>query len=334
VPTLSTGTLVATVGTNTYLMFADSFVANHGWVVSDVDQADTDADDWTPMVSLAYLLDGAGFIESGSAYITVSKGFRSGGLSEAPSADLEEYEPEEVISTEAGLKFDALDSRLRMNLAVFDLQYEDRQLTTIAVSPQGRIAGATINAKDSWVRGVELESTFLPVENLELTFTGSWYDNDIEEYEDIQLSLTSATTLDPGCAFTLVPGLQSCVIDRSDEDLPRLPEKTLLLAAQYYFQTGIGTIIPRIQYSKKYAVDGCFDRFSCISGDFLHDLEDLSARLTWVSTEGDWQISAYGTNLQDEEQIIGGQPLYDTWGFGGVTYAPPRMYGAEFTYNW
>ena len=27
--------------------------------------------------------------------------------------------------------------------------------------------------------------------------------------------------------------------------------------------------------------------------------------------------------------MIGGQPLYDAWGFGGYAYAPPRMYGAE-----
>jgi iron complex outermembrane receptor protein len=338
---------VLNVASNTYLMLANTFNPVHDWIVSDVDVEDVDSDAWTPLVSVSYALQDVGFIETGSVYLTVSKGFRSGGLSEAPSADLEEFDPEEVISTEVGLKFDALDSRLRANIALFDLAYDDRQLTTIAVSPQGRIAGATINAKESGVRGMEIEGTFLPTEKLELTMSGSWYDDSIDEYEDIQLGINASTASGgafvpsgPNCAASLVTvagvgTVESCIIDRSDERLPRLPESTLMLAAQYYIDTAVGTFVPRLQWSKKYEVDTCFDRQSCVSGDYLNDNEDLSARVMWTSPdEGAWMVTAYMNNIMDEDYVIGGQPLYDAWGFGGYTYAAPRMYGAEVSYRW
>ena len=99
------------------------------------------------------------------------------------------------------------------------------------------------------MRGFELETTFLPVENLELTMSSHWYDDSIDEYEDIQLGINASTA--SGGAFVpsgpeciglrdVVAGVgtvESCIIDRSDESLPRLPERTLMLAAQYYFET-------------------------------------------------------------------------------------------------
>ena len=354
IPTLSTtGTVIPTSGI--FLMPTGTFNTLHDYVQSDYDRDDVDADAWTPLASLSYQMDGMGFIETGAAYVTFSKGFRSGGLSESPTADLEEFDPEEVVSIELGLKFDALDSRLRVNMALFDLQYDDRQLTTIVVSPQGRIAGATVNADKSSVRGFELESTLLPVDNLQFTFNAAWYDGEIEKWTDVQLSLNT-TGIVPGgsssapndvvpapssdaCTISAtrsenVGAVESCIIDRSDENLPRLPEKTFTVATQYFFDTSVGTVIPRLQYSKKFAVDSCFDRISCTSGDFLSDHEDLSARLTWIAREQNWSVAAYVNNITDEDYVIGGQPLYDAWGFGGYVYAAPRMYGAELSYRW
>ena len=45
-------------------------------------------------------------------------------------------------------------------------------------------------------------------------------------------------------------------------------------------------------------------------------------------------MTGYVNNITDEDFVIGGQPLYDAWGFGGYTYATPRMYGAELTFRW
>jgi iron complex outermembrane receptor protein len=102
--------------------------------------------------------------------------------------------------------------------------------------------------------------------------------------------------------------VENCVIDRSDENLPRLPDQIYFAAAQYSWHTELGTITPLIQYSLRKNIDGCFDRASCLAGLYLVDTEELGARLTWESPNSQWRVTAYGNNLTDERTILGGTP--------------------------
>lgn len=304
----------------------------------------------TPTLSLKYLFEGGDFINGGSAYFTVGRGFLSGGISEFPNfldtmdefgninAELVTFEPEEVTNYELGVKMDAWDSRLRLNAALFHTDYENRQLTTIAVNPvTGGPSGVTINAAESTISGLEIESIILPVGRLQITANVAFFEGEIDEYFDTRLSLAEGVA--PGACMG--PGLSmvgpGCVreetIDRSDENLPRLPKRTVFLAAEYMFEGSYGSITPRIQWSKRFDQDGCFERGSCESGLYLRDQEDLSARITWHSPGDRYSIAVYGTNLTEEDHIIGGQPLVDSFGFGGAIPAVPRMYGAELQLN-
>lgn len=314
-----------------------------------ITRGDISNDDWTPMFSLQYLFEGGGFINGGTAYLTYSEGFRSGGLSEGPGNELEEFEPETVTNVELGIKLDAWNNRLRANFALFNADYDDRQLTTIVVNPDnGSIAGRTINAARSTIRGVEAEITLLPVENLQLTLNLALNDGEIKEYEDVQLTLFDITTpveadsLGVGCIDTgqrtrppAAPrGVEQCAIDRSDENLPRLPDQTIFFAAQYFIETDIGTFVPRISYSQKDNIDSCFDRNSCLSGLMVFDHKDVSARLTWLSNDDRWRVALYGSNLTEEDHGVGGTALTDFTGTAGTSATVPRMYGAEFEFTW
>lgn len=304
----------------------------------------------TPTLSLKYLFEGGGFINGGSAYFTIGRGFLSGGISEFPNfldttdefgninAKLVTFEPEEVTNYELGVKVDAWESRLRLNAALFHTDYENRQLTTIAVNPvTGGPSGVTINAKESTISGLEIESTILPVGHLQVTANLAFFEGEIDEYSDTRLSLAEGVA--PGACMG--PGLvmvgPGCVreetIDRSDENLPRLPKRSVFLAAEYAFKGSYGSITPRLQWSKRFDQDGCFERGSCESGLYLRDQEDLSARITWRSADGKYSFAVYGSNLTEEDHIIGGQPLVDSFGFGGTIPAVPRMYGAELQLN-
>ena len=87
---------------------------------------------------------------------------------------------------------DGWDRKLRLNTALFYTDYEDRQLTTVRLNPQtNRPQAALINAKESWIAGIEFEAVVLPVENLQITANVTFNDSDIEEYEDERI--TSAT---------------------------------------------------------------------------------------------------------------------------------------------
>jgi iron complex outermembrane receptor protein len=317
------------------------FVYNPHFDFALADQAREDTSDSavTPMASLQYIFDGEGWINTGSIYLTYSEGFLSGGLSEAPSGALETFKPEEVENWELGFKADFLDRRLRVNAALFYSDYTNRQLTTLVINPvTNSPAPATVNAASSTIKGFELETLWLPMDNLTLTFNMTLNDGDIDEFDDIQITLAdpgSEPAADCQRADLTFVQVDSCPNDRSDENLPRLPEQTYFLAAEYTFVTGVGLLIPRLQASWKFDADYCFDSASCRSGLWLADEQfDLSARLTWVSADEKWVGALYGNNLTEEDYIQGGTPLVESQGVGGFANALPRMYGLELQYRY
>jgi iron complex outermembrane receptor protein len=173
---------------------------------------------------------------------------------------------------------------------------------------------------------------------LQLTANLTFNKGDIAKFDDHRIVATGSN---PGlsCQNIGINGsttrtVDYCVVDRSDEDLPRLPTQIYFAAAQYTFNTEFGTIIPRIQFSFRKDVDNCFDVSSCESGVYKVNQRDVAARLTWASPDKAWSLSAYGNNLTDQRYIIGGTPLVDVTQTAGTVYSDPRMYGVEAHYTW
>ena len=63
--------------------------------------------------------------------------------------------------------------------------------------------------------------------------------------------------------------VMNCPVDRSDENLPRLPDEIYYLSVQYNWETEFGRIIPMLAWSYRTDVDNCFDRASCLSELYL-----------------------------------------------------------------
>jgi len=300
----------------------------------------TDDSKVTPMASIQRTFDSMGFMDFGNAYFTVANGFLSGGISDTvdlATGRVYEFDPEEVWNYELGFKMDAWEQKLRLNTAVFYTDYKDRQLTTVRISPEGRIAGALINAKSSYISGIEFEAVVLPVDNLQLTANITFNESDIEEYDDFQVSVASGPNPPPGCERISVSGagfVDNCPIDRSNENMPRLPDSVFYLAAQYTYEFEYGSVVPMLSWSYRTNLDNCFDASSCLSGIYKVDQEDFTARLTWNSPDRSWRVTAFGNNLTDERYSEGGTPLVDVTSTGGNVYNQPRTYGVEAAYTW
>ena len=334
----------------TFPMGADTFNPDHGFTVAQIGGEDDpladqtqkyDDSKWTPMASIQRNFDAMGFMDSGTLYFTVANGFLSGGITDTTNVAtrrIEDYDPEEVWNYEIGFKMEGWDNKLRLNSALFYNDYEDRQLTTVRINPDtGRIAGALINAESSWIAGVEFEAIVLPIENLQITANLTFNDSDIEDYEDERIfSAVPGDPIPPGC--TNIPvgtgSVNNCAVDRSDEDLPRIPDSIYFLAVQYTFQTEYGDVVPMVSWSYRTNLDNCFDVSSCLSGKYKVDQEDVTARLTWTSPEMNWRVTAYGNNLTDDRYITGGTPLVDVTETAGTIYNLPRTYGIEAAYTW
>ncbi len=338
--TLSSGEVQVLDSTTGLFILADGFDSlkrtDFDYQFVDTKRGKVDNSDWTPMASLQYRFEELGLINRGSVFVTYSEGFLSGGLAEnrdLVTGGVPEYKAETVNNYEIGFKMDALDYRLRVNTAVFYMEYDDRQLTSLRVNPlTGNIAGTTINAKSSTIQGVEIETKYLVAANWALTVNLTFNEGDIKDYDDVRLVVPgSLDTVQDDCEGPLPPGVDVCPVDRSNENLVRLPEAIYYLAVEYNFNASFGTITPSISYSLREDVDNCFDYSSCVSGVYLNDQKDLSARLTWLSPEGFYRITAFGTNIENERYIVGGVPLTDLIETTGVVYSPPRMYGVELS---
>jgi iron complex outermembrane recepter protein len=341
--TLSTGAPATNI-VSTFYAFPDgsnSFNPGHGYVTGNTLSDKIDNSDWNPMGSIRYLFEGDGWIEGGSAYFTIATGFLSGGLSENVdfNGNIPEYDPEEVINYEVGVKLDALDNTLRLNAALFYTEYEDRQLTNVVVnSDTGTIQPQTVNAEESSIAGLELETTWLATANLELTFNYSYADDNIDKFDDTTLSTVGGMP-DFDCETIQATGgpLDVCAVDRTHERLPNLPEHSFYLAGQYTWETDIGAIIARLDAAYSKSTNTCFDFHSCAweGGEGLeYDLLNVGARLTWMSEDAKWRVTAWGDNLTDDREATAGIPLVSTTETTGKIWSPPRTYGVQMAYTW
>ena len=142
------------------------------------------------------------------------------------TGELIPFDEEEIYSTEVGAKLDAWDNRLRVNAALFTMDYSNMQLFVARPEQDPNAVGSfqgVVNAGDSQIKGAELEVTALPTENWLINFSASYADGVFKEFQD----------------FTFEDG-EVVGLDRSDEDLPSLPELTFNLGVQYDWTTSFG----------------------------------------------------------------------------------------------
>jgi iron complex outermembrane receptor protein len=291
-------------------------------------------DDWSPMASLNYLAEDALleklYMDDAMTYLTYSTGFRSGGVAVGNGdfdgdniIDLENFKPEYVDMYELGLKVDALDMRLRTNIAIFYQEYTDIQLTTTRPDPSFGIPLPAIeNAGKAEMKGVEIEYTVLPTDNLRFMGSVAYLDAKFKEY--------LSEVPDPN-------GGGQIEIDRSDEPMPRAPEWTAYISVDYNINTSsMGTITPNflVRYADK--TYGGFDRPSFFVEDYISIPAKtfFDARITWDLPDQRTTLIAWCKNLADtDDHEQGGVPVVGVARTTTMGYAPPRTYGIDLIYR-
>lgn len=260
-------------------------------------------------------------LDSAMVYFTFSKGFKAGGF-EPKGPSLVAFDPEQVTNYEIGTKVDAFNHRLRVNAALYYMDYSDIQ---VRVAEKGPLISDLYvylsNAGEATIKGYELELFVLPIENLTIAATFNYTDASYDEF----------TTTEVGDEN----GLPSIITyDRSDEPFGSTPKKTGSLSASYNINTeGAGVFVPRLS---AYYRDEIYLGNDYISPRFDEATVDsytlFSARLMWMPDE-QWNVTAFVDNLTDKEYLQGGYAQPDLVGGGNFVKGPPRMYGVELFYQ-
>jgi iron complex outermembrane receptor protein len=237
-------------------------------------------------------------------YAQYATGFKSGGINPRPFFPVQvlPHNPEELDAYEIGWKSNLFDGRMRLNVAAFFNDYQDI-LMTVNTCPVpfppfvGAPCALPVNAGEADVSGFEVETEFYPVEGLSIDASLSYLDF---EYQ------------------TISPEAQASGITQ-DMRAPFSPEWQYSIGVQYEFSLGAwGTLTPRLDYSYQ---DSFFS--SAINRPPFNEVEDyslLNGRLTWRTTDEDWQVALEMTNMSDELYYLG---IFDNRGSSKAIQAQP-----------
>ncbi|MFC3053168.1 TonB-dependent receptor [Kordiimonas pumila] len=242
------------------------------------------------------------------AFISMNRGFTSGGFNTGafndPLGAAEIYNPEVILSYEAGLKTTLLNKRVRFNTTAFLYDYSDLQVFTFNAAGQQFIE----NASDAEVKGLEFELQALVTQNLEIGVSAGFLDS---EYKN----------------FTRANG--ATVEDLSGNKLIGAPSTQLNLVATYTLPTEIGDFALRGDFS--YTSNRYYDERELDEISSEGATTNLNASLKWTSKGENIEASLWARNLTNEVNIIDVVEV-GLFGYQNVWYNTPRTYGISLSY--
>ena len=259
--------------------------------------------DTTPMFNLSYKIDNRTMV-----YFGYSEGFKSGGYNARnikPGVAVRTFEPEKAATYEVGFKGDFLEDSLRINGAFFSTEYTDLQFVI-----REDFAPIVFNAGEAEIKGVELELTWLPTENLEVISSLGYID---AEYTKLDQELQ-----DSGVKLT--------------NKMPHVPKLNTSFGLVYTYEIPDGGIVtPRIDWAYRGKV--YFDSLN--SPEITQDAYSIiNASINWISAEDTYSVTLGITNLADElYKAAGNTALNSASSYSEVVYARGREWSLSAKYR-
>lgn len=241
-------------------------------------------------------------------FASVSRGTKAGGFNNGfypggVSPGLIPYDDEYVIAYEIGEKADLLNRRLRLNTSVFYYDYNDYQ----TFAWEG--IGGLLTNQDASSYGAEMEIQALPIDNLQISLSGSWLETNIRD------------------VASGIPGGGTYVADREMSNAPRW---TANGAVTYTLPvSALSDLIFHWDWNYRSSrfTNNFNDPSVNLSGYFRHN-----ANITY-QLNGNWQIQGFvrniGNNLAPSKAF-----QFNDLGYVQYIFAEPRVYGASVLFRY
>ena len=137
---------------------------------------------WTPKAGVELKLPGQGI-----AYVSATRGFKSGGFNLSSTQPGRGFAPEWAWSYEAGVKTELMNRRTRVNAAAFSMDYTNLQVQT----PIGIGVYDIRNAAAATIRGVEVEGAARLGRSFDAGGHVTWLDATYDRYVAVTLDGTT-----------------------------------------------------------------------------------------------------------------------------------------------
>ncbi len=211
-------------------------------------------------------------------YATYSRGFRSGGFAARPAApaSVGVYDPEYLDMIELGVKTQAFDDRLRLNVSAYTSDYEDYQAQVNRVG--NAFDTRVLNAAAAEVDGLEVEMTAVLSPWLQVVATLGYTDAEITE---VDLDPTLEANFSEGSKLPYVSKVTWSVSPQAQWPMPG--GASLLVRADYAYRDDFYGQIANSPFERE---DG-------------YGL--LNARIEYAGAGKRWRLALYGINLADKK---------------------------------
>lgn len=255
--------------------------------------------EFTPNLNMRYR-----FSPNVMSYLTISRGFKSGGYNDAlGDANGIAFDPETLWNYEIGLKTELFDHRLIANVALFYMDWQNIQITqdnpiTPVFDP------IILNGGAAHSQGIEIEIQAAPTDNL--------------------LIGANLALLDAGFDDGTLPNGQP--LNR----IPLAPEYTASANAEYHWPIeNLGAVT----FAGEYLMRG--ESYLTVDNSDqgrVEPYELFNARISFEPSNENWRISLWGENLTDEVYKTRLFDLYNQTlvGQSFIVLGEPRTYGVEF----
>ncbi|NQX87336.1 MAG: TonB-dependent receptor [Halioglobus sp.] len=280
---------------------------------------------FNPSVTVDYDLD-----DFSNAYAKVVSAYKSGGTSQRSTSRInfeEGFDEEDLVSYEIGYKGDLMEGRLRLNAALFYMEYDDYQQSV----PTGSNAGERdfVNIEDADIKGLELDVTAAITDKI----TG------ILNYGYLNTGFGPSTirylALDPASSSGV-----STVSEELTEALALAPKHSATMSLDYTHAIALGVFNANVNVQYQ----GRANSGVTVPTGYLDDRTLVGANLTLSELSlgekfGQLRVMLWGRNLLDQAYYVGNirQLQFDQLGFsfGVATFGDPRTYGItlEYEYN-
>ena len=246
------------------------------------------------------------YSENTNLYFKVAEGFKAGGFNESAANPFEAatpYAPETISSTEFGLKGRYFDNRMTLNVAYFDNEHEDMQISYFTAD-QAAASEVINNSAD--ISGLEIETVTLINDSTKLMVNLSTLDSEF----------TGNKRAGDGLLL---------------EQLPYTPETTVYVSLEKDF----GKYRMRLDHSRI----GEHPTFPYNSDDPRAALTNLDSRGTTdfrILTEPteDLQLNFWIKNLLDDHHRMSSIPFGPAFGQLTLSYFnAPRTIGMDLHYK-
>jgi outer membrane receptor protein involved in Fe transport len=259
-------------------------------------------------------------------YFSITSGTRAGGFNLGNFSANAKYQPESLVAYELGYKGEIRDGTMQINSAIYYYDYSHVHTPAASPSALGGVSTSTFAVPGAEMIGFDTDVLWLLTDRITLgttvSFTHSEYTKNFDVIDEFNAQ-RPGSLFDPFATPFNIKGNQ----------MLRVPEKKFDGYVQYAYPmpNDRGTLTFLADYSW---IDKVYFSLFEEGTDKAPAYSRVDTRITWLSAQQNWNVSAFCNNVFDDIGIRQIEALSEADNFRRTgTLTNPRTFGLEVLYK-